>query len=365
MARSEVVRAVIAEFVPVRDLQDIIAEYAKMFCGTATTKLDQQEPGWVVPLADRLVASTGDGNKHEINVWDIQTGELVEHHVSDKDVDLYETSTRKLASRTQSGKVCIWPDPLRAKSIALEGLLSAFDNLALSNGKWYASSDQVGNVTIWEAATGTPSLRFRAHNNYVTGILFLENGRLATCSLDKNACIWDIDIRLRVHKLTGHADSIAKIASLPNNRLATSCIDRSVRIWDTVTGTCVRELLWNMPNIRSGPLRVISAVEHLLVLPEARVALSMFEEGLTVWNVDTGRIVREFARPNSKWGVLTNGDLIECNEGVVTLWDVNLGLEMIIIDTADEDEGSKISDVTVCQGNKIITHSLEGLVVWM
>jgi WD40 repeat protein/uncharacterized caspase-like protein len=98
--------------------------------------------------------------------------------------------------------------------------------------------EAVGQVTLWDVATGNQLGILSSHGKGVTQVAFSRDGRwLASSSTDNTIRIWDVPARRELRTLTGHTANIDSLAFSPDARLLASAGDDGATfLWDTNTG---------------------------------------------------------------------------------------------------------------------------------
>ncbi len=98
--------------------------------------------------------------------------------------------------------------------------------------------EAVGQVTLWDVATGTEIGALRGHGKGVTQVAFSSDGRLlASGSSDNTIRIWDVAGRRELRTLSGHTANIESLAFSPDSRLlASASDDGGTFLWDANTG---------------------------------------------------------------------------------------------------------------------------------
>jgi WD40 repeat protein len=127
---------------------------------------------------------------------------------------------------------------------SVRGAIDLVRGVAYSqDGKWIAGAGgipgNVGEVLLWNAATGELQHRLKGHRDSVHDVAFNHRGtRLATCSYDKTVRVWDVETGRPTHVFREHTDAVYAVAFSPDDKwLASGAGDRSVKIWDLVSGT--------------------------------------------------------------------------------------------------------------------------------
>ena len=180
-------------------------------------------------------------------LWDARTGKLLHsyNHLSDPGVLFIggsglppqigttspngklgaelQKSDSTLQLRSDTGQV-IATVGNRAQSAAFD---STSTRLAVGNAD--------GTVQVWDVATRQVKLlrTFVAHNSFVEGVAFSEDGRyLATAGEDTTATVWDLRTGRQLLTLTGPTRYLISVAFSPDGtRLATGGADGIVRIY--------------------------------------------------------------------------------------------------------------------------------------
>jgi len=98
--------------------------------------------------------------------------------------------------------------------------------------------EAVGQVTLWDVATGTEIGVLKGHGKGVTQVAFSRDGRwLASGSSDNTIRIWDVAGRRELRTLTGHTANIESLDFSPDSRLlASASDDGGTFLWDANTG---------------------------------------------------------------------------------------------------------------------------------
>ncbi|HYU99239.1 MAG TPA: caspase family protein [Pyrinomonadaceae bacterium] len=98
--------------------------------------------------------------------------------------------------------------------------------------------EAVGQVTLWDVASGTEIGTLKGHGKGVTQVAFSHDGRLlASSSTDNTIRIWDVAGRRELRTLTGHTANIESLDFSPDSRLlASASDDGGTFLWDANTG---------------------------------------------------------------------------------------------------------------------------------
>jgi len=98
--------------------------------------------------------------------------------------------------------------------------------------------EAVGQVQIWDVATGREIGNLKGHGRAVGRVAFSRDGKLlATGGTDNTIKIWDFATKRELATLTGHTANIESLDFHPDGRLLASAgEDGSTFLWDTKTG---------------------------------------------------------------------------------------------------------------------------------
>jgi WD40 repeat protein/uncharacterized caspase-like protein len=98
--------------------------------------------------------------------------------------------------------------------------------------------EAVGQVLLWDVASGRDLGAFKGHGKGVTQVAFSRDGRLlASGSTDNTIRIWDVANRRELRTLTGHTADIESLDFSPDGKLlASSSEDGGTFLWDAASG---------------------------------------------------------------------------------------------------------------------------------
>ncbi len=225
-----------------------------------------------------------------------------------------------------------------------------------------AVAAQLGEVIVWEAATGRQLRRLSGHMAGILAIGFSPDGRRAvTGSWDRTAGVWDVASGARLLTLGGHRNGVYAVAYSPDGKwIATSSglhkQAGDVHVWNATTGE--RSFAFTQHN---------NIVGSLAFSPDSRLLVSGDWNGTAVvWDTSTWAPVRTFAAHSETATVRFSPDgqriLTAGEDGTVKLWDTASGA---LVQTLSGHAGS-VSDAAFSpDGSKFATVSADHTVgVW-
>jgi WD40 repeat protein len=166
------------------------------------------------------------------------------------------------------------------------------------------------------------------HSARVSSVVFSPDGRYMLSGGEDNVVIlWETATGAEVRRFTGHILPVAAVAfSADGQTILSGSWDQSVILWDVNTGAQIRQF----GGITGGGHRGV--VQAVAFNPDGVTAMSGSVDGLILWNLADGSVVRRFADDNEVLSLAFSADgtqvLIGTNGRTVSLWDTATG-EMI------------------------------------
>jgi WD40 repeat protein len=120
------------------------------------------------------------------------------------------------------------------------------------DGRAFATSSRLGQVQIWDTATGDKLTSFKGSDDAVFGLAWSPDGlTLAAVGRDRTLRLWDVAAG-RSRDIVAHDAEIYGVAYSPaGDRVATASADRRVRIWDQRSGQQIGQLVGHNSDVRS------------------------------------------------------------------------------------------------------------------
>jgi RNA polymerase sigma factor (sigma-70 family) len=232
--------------------------------------------------------------------------------------------TIEMENREQAGRLVFTPD---GKGV-----------VAPTGG---ATADPI--LLLWDVTTGREVRRFTGHTAATYDVALSPDGkRMVSASADRTPRLWDVATGKELGKFEGHTDWVLRAAFSPDNvTVATGCSDKTVRLWDTKTCREIRTLDHGGPD-HDGQ------VYGVAFSPDGTLLASVGGSRLVLWDVATGKELRELNREDGRWVAFSpDGTLLASGgspiveghcPGVVHLWEVASGQNLTTY--TDHDNGS-------------------------
>lgn len=208
------------------------------------------------------------------------------------------------------------------------------------DGQWLASGGDGENgnfeIYIWDAATGGHIYTLNGHTGRIMGLVFRNNGNLASASVDGSLRLWDVGTQEEIRQFYGQQDGLASAAFSSDGKwLAAGSIDKALRLWEVDTGRLISTLeghggtIWSVAFSPDGE-RIASASEDRTVrlwdTPDSDGNLI----NQTPTNIFTGHTKRVWSLAfHPKNNLVASGSW----DHTVRVWDVDANSEEVVFQT--------------------------------
>jgi eukaryotic-like serine/threonine-protein kinase len=194
------------------------------------------------------------------------------------------------------------------------------------DGKLAASGSAIslliGDLKVWDPVTGKVIRTLLGHLGPISGITFSGDGKnLISAGWDGVVRVWDVSTWQTRRILRGHTGYVSCVACSPDGRLvASGSGDQTVKIWDTATGQEARTLRGHSGGITS-----------VAFSPDGRhLASASSDETVRIWDVatgQTGHILRGHAGTVLGLAYSRDGKRLASGglNGIVKVWDPTTG----------------------------------------
>ena len=154
-----------------------------------------------------------------------------------------------------------------------------------------ASCSRDQTVKLWDPASGKELFALAEHTGKVLTIAMLPNGWLASGSTDGTIKVWDLEEK-RVKTFQRHTRSVLSLKALKNGNLVSCSLDDTLAIWDPYRSKNNLLLTINGHGNTNGYRIPIGVLSNDFLVACSRNFLSQGDSILRVWDSRDGRLVK-------------------------------------------------------------------------
>ena len=236
----------------------------------------------------------------------------------------FTPEAKQVVAVSQSGiHVYSWPEldhkrAIRTSALNLHCLAFSPNEKYLAVGGGAPSEEGVVEVFSWPE--GEPVTRFDSHKDSVRSVIWQDNGRLLTASIDREIKLWHLEKETNsILTLKGHSRSVDAICLIGNGQtLVSTGADQSLRVWDMESGTLIRSM-----NQHTKPVNALELRPVRDGLP--MVASAARDRTIRFWQPTIGRMVRYIRLDSEPLNIAWTNDgdrvLATCVDGRVRIID--------------------------------------------
>jgi WD40 repeat protein len=267
-----------------------------------------------------------------IRLWTVATGaflgELKGHHLRVVSLS-FSPDGKSLVSVCSDETVRLWDVPKRkeVRRFKTPAAAAAFS----PDGKTLAWAAYSGRVHCWDVATKKERLSFRVPEIKVDALAFSPDSELLATAGDHAVRLWSVKTGKEVRPYSQSGSGLFSVAVSPDGkRLAARGADDSVCVWELPSG---RELRRLPPPKGDGTYENSGwhARVRSVAFGGAREVVALgFDGGVAhCWDVDTGKKLRDFRRPGGWFDALAVSSdrrtLATVNREGIQLWSLTTG----------------------------------------
>jgi WD40 repeat protein len=232
---------------------------------------------------------------------------------------------RMLASSNENGDIHLWEMSTWRERLVLRGHKETVKILTFSaNGKSLASADWK-TVRLWNMHTGRPDRQLPALPE-VFGLALSPDGRtLATGGwMDNDVRLWEVGTGKELFGDRAHHDGVGHVGLSPDGKTLFTKSGKARHFWDVNSG---KELPW--------PIGAGKDVQEICFSPDGRRAAGVTEGGLVhLWDIGRGKVIGRYKAARGSWLTVCfspDGTLLGIAgmpEKRDSVWDVLAGKEL-------------------------------------
>jgi WD40 repeat protein len=274
------------------------------------------------------------GSDKNVILYDVKTQRLERiftGHTANVYTAVFTNRNRQVISASADRTVRLW-DVDNGNEIRQyghdSGVLCA---VVTGDGKRIVSATEDGAIYVWDLEKQQELFRLNGHDGKVWCVALSPDGhRALSGGHDRVVRLWDLDKRQEIRSFKGHDNDIRRLTFSPDGQRALSASwDGTMRLWNINTGQQIRLF---------GPGQYY--VEGVRFTPDGRWGISSEgplrfgpgqntgnDQGLCVWDLETGRMVRRLGGIQGKVLELTLSPdgkrvLFACGDKCVRIWDL-------------------------------------------
>jgi serine/threonine protein kinase len=166
-------------------------------------------------------------------VWDLESGKTYRFKENKETIRCVAlTADGKQALSAAKDGLRIW-DVESTKELRRLNRSNIACAVFAPDGTQVLTGDVLGNLILWDVATGKETQRFEGHTKAISCVQFLMDGKqVASGSADRTVRLWDVPSGKEVKRFEGHDDAVTCLTTTRDGRrLLSGSMDGTVRLW--------------------------------------------------------------------------------------------------------------------------------------
>lgn len=141
------------------------------------------------------------------------------------------------------------------------------------------------------------------HADSISTVWFSRDGKfIVTASNDRTAKLWETKTGREIRTFKGHSSGVNAVDFSPDGKfIVTGSRDGSAKLWDVVTGRKIRAL--GSSDAFQGNMNFdsfLASVNSVSFSSDGQYVVIGKNDGIKLWDVRTGRILRSFLKSERK-----------------------------------------------------------------
>lgn len=301
-----------------------------------------------------------DSYPNNIEIRDLDTGEIIQHAVS-KDFVSHGCVFHNNVVVTSNDST--WID---LRDVSTGAIIKTFYGeedeyfsqcMSISSDGIMIAAGTDDRIRVWNTITNGSVVLSHGHTDMVYAVAFSPNGKnLVSASWDRTLKIWDIETRQVIMTLRGHTDKIFSVAySADGKTIVSGSEDNTAIVWDSTTGVALRKFDGHT-----------DAIESVVFSPDCRkIVSSSHDQTIRIWYVAENpelHIVEEAELSVFNPIVISpvcSNVVFSCGNSMI-LWDINTHSA---IRTMGKHTGNINAIAYSPDGNRVVSASADNTIM--
>jgi WD40 repeat protein len=273
--------------------------------------LDQVQSIQVDEKSNKMISASRDNT---VKIWDLEDGHCLKtlnDHQDGVNCVLIIPGN-KFISGSDDETIKIWDINSYKCLNTLNNAVEVYSLCWISNNKIAVGCGD-GLINIWNLNNFKKEKSFKAHDDWITYLLFVNDSKLISCSDDTKIKIWNCETFECIKVLDGHSDTIWFIATSSGNLLSCSN-DNTVKLWQLETGQILRSIEFDEP---------VNCIKNF---NDDLIVVGLNNGEIQIYSLDKKENVKTISAHSSyvnRLHLLANGNLLSgSGNGDIKLWKI-------------------------------------------